>query len=191
MALSGPPVVYQGGTWHTTDHWDPRVNGVTLHIPAGTTTDLASVPRFLWPLIAPMELGGIGCPLIHDWIYRHRGLPGERRAWTPAVRVSRRAADRIFREAMRAAGVGWVKRWVAWAGVRLGGWVPWPPTPSMLRSAAVRSLHTAWQTGLAILIGRWANLGIWGILAVAAGLSLVKSLLVVPAATRAAGGIYR
>lgn len=101
--------------WEVLDDFRFSGYGVDLLIPAGFHTDLASIPRILWRLIAPYELS-IEAALVHDWLYRHGGrhLHGT---------VDRLAADGIFREIMIAQGVPAWRCAVAYRGVRLfGGW---------------------------------------------------------------------
>jgi hypothetical protein len=96
---------------------DPDV----IRIPRGFVFDLASVPRLVWPLIAPFELS-ISAPLVHDFLYHHAGVPplAESRR-----NYSRLDADRLFRRMMRRERVpGW--RWrPAYAAVRLFGGFVW------------------------------------------------------------------
>lgn len=95
--------------WHATpDDPDPLIV-----VPAGFETDLASTPwllRWLIPPSGPWQRAAV----IHDWLYTAR--PD---GWT------RVQADRLFREAMAAAGVSLGIRWVLWFGVRIGGWMGW------------------------------------------------------------------
>ncbi len=80
-------------------------------IPEGFTTDLASIPRIFWSIIAPHELG-IDAPLIHDWLYRNN-IGG--RAW----------ADYILLHLMRQNKVPYWKRKVVYGAVRAFGWRSW------------------------------------------------------------------
>lgn len=86
-----------------------------IFVPAGTITDLASVPRFLWPIIGPSGRHA-GAAIIHDHLYRTQG----------DGRYSRRESDRIFREAMAVSGTPALRKWVMWLAVRSpGGWLAW------------------------------------------------------------------
>jgi hypothetical protein len=44
-----------------------RVDGFEIAVPVGFWTDFASVPRFIWPLISPYDLGR--APVLHDFMY--------------------------------------------------------------------------------------------------------------------------
>ena len=81
--------------------------GRTIVVPPGFKTDLASVPRL--PLV--FWLTGDtsqAAAVVHDYLYDSR-------------EVSRKMADDILREASAVTGVpGW-RRFLMWAGVRLGG----------------------------------------------------------------------
>lgn len=93
--------------------------GIELQIPEGRTTDLSSIPRFLWWLIAPFELS-IEAPVVHDELYRNGGrhLGGV---------VDRATADWIFREIMIAERVPAWRYTLAYRGVRLFGRWRWRP----------------------------------------------------------------
>ena len=92
-----------------------RVGGETIAVPAGFTTDFASVPRFLWFLF-PRDVGR-RASVVHDYLYR--GGPR-----------SRREADRIFYAALRAEGVAAWRAALMWLGVRLFGWRHYGERPS-------------------------------------------------------------
>lgn len=58
------------------EDWAVEVCGYRFTVPAGATTDGASIPRFLWrvcghPLMAPR----VYAALLHDWIYGGCLLP--------------------------------------------------------------------------------------------------------------------
>ena len=90
-----------------------------IMVPAGTLTDLASVPQILHnvPFLDPV--GRSRRPaVLHDFLYRGGSFVCGRRP----VRVE---ADGILHRALIAEGCS---RWVAsifWLGVRLGGWAAW------------------------------------------------------------------
>jgi hypothetical protein len=80
-----------------------RVDGFEIAVPVGFWTDFASVPRFIWPIISPYDLGR--APVLHDFMYfigyhRDKGY-----------------ADEAFREGMIAEGVVVWKRVAAYLAV--------------------------------------------------------------------------
>jgi hypothetical protein len=80
-------------------------------VPAGFKTDLASVPRI--PIV--YDLCGdtsSKAAALHDFLYSTHP-------------VTREMADAVLREASAVTGVpGW-RRWLMWAGVRVGGASHW------------------------------------------------------------------
>lgn len=92
--------------------WRHAGHPCTICVPAGFITDLASVPRLLWWLIAPFCLGPAA--VLHDFLYRRGGFYGGR-TWT------RRDVDRLFGRVMRESGVPRWKRRLAFRAVRLFG----------------------------------------------------------------------
>jgi hypothetical protein len=80
-------------------------------VPKGFVYDFASIPRFLWWLVSPVELGDVG-PLKHDWRYANKlGPRGE--------------ADKDFSADMKRDNIKTWKRKAAYAGVRSFGWMSW------------------------------------------------------------------
>jgi hypothetical protein len=88
----------------------PGEFGMVIIVPKGTQSDLASIPRALWPIMPP-DGPYQEAAVVHDWMY--------------AAGYSRWWADAIFRYIMEATGIPLWKRWVMWAGVRLSGWAWW------------------------------------------------------------------
>jgi hypothetical protein len=80
-------------------------------IPEGYESDLASVPRFFWAIIAPFELGIEEC-ILHDDLYKKNFR-------------SRAFCDRTWLAAMRRKGVAKWKRESAYRVVRACGWYRW------------------------------------------------------------------
>lgn len=77
-------------------------------VPVGFRTDFASIPR---PLQGFLDAINDVAPaaLVHDFLY------------TCGMFERREYADRVFLDALRANGVGWIRARTLWAGVRLGG----------------------------------------------------------------------
>lgn len=88
--------------------WPGVCEAQDLVVPAGFATDFASIPRpaqgFLNAVndVAPAAV-------VHDFLY------------VAGVFESRAVADRVFLDALAANGVGWMRRRILWAAVRLGG----------------------------------------------------------------------
>jgi len=105
-------------------------------VPAGFSTDLASVPRLLWWLIPPFGMYERAA-IIHDYLYVHRpriassvevtggdtGLPPITvKEYSP---ISRKDADGIFYRIMKEDGVWKPKAWCMWKAVAWFGWIVW------------------------------------------------------------------
>jgi hypothetical protein len=78
----------------------------TLIVPAGTITDLASIPLLgnhrTWSRAA----------VVHDFLYQTNG-------------VSRSEADAVLGEAMLVLGVPAWRRWIVLGNLRVFGWRAW------------------------------------------------------------------
>lgn len=84
-------------------------------VPDGYRTDLASIPRalhWLLPPASPYEAAAIRHDRRCDAL--NQGEPGA---------VPSRQTDREFREDLRALGMGPIRAWMMWLGVRLGALV--------------------------------------------------------------------
>lgn len=82
-----------------------------IEVPSGFKTDLASIPRLLWNILPPFGRYDAAA-VIHDYLYATNG-------------VTRGQADSVLREAMDSLDVNALVADVIYAGVRVGGWVPW------------------------------------------------------------------
>jgi len=86
----------------------------TIVIPKGFHTDGASVPQIFWNIFSPWG-SYFSAALVHDYLYSKDS--------DESFPVSeRKDADKIFKEAMYNAGVGWITRETVYRAVRLGGW---------------------------------------------------------------------
>jgi hypothetical protein len=88
-----------------------HIDCLTLVLPAGFITDLASVPWGLWNVAPPDGAGYAPASLLHDFLCSTELFP-------------RGMADDLFLCAMRTANVPWWKRVAMWAAVRFGAIVP-------------------------------------------------------------------
>lgn len=90
-----------------------EILGRVITVPEGFETDFASVPRL--PGVYFL-FGGVArkAAVVHDFLYRRSG-------------VSRREADMVFYEAMKATGQWWWRRAAMWVGLRFFGWTAYHP----------------------------------------------------------------
>jgi hypothetical protein len=101
-------------------------SGETIKVPAGATTDLASIPRFAWALFPP-DGPWVKAAVVHDFLYRTKGTCkwGPVTCRTRLTPYSRAESDGILREAMAVVGVSAWQRFVIWSAVRVGGGLGW------------------------------------------------------------------
>ena len=93
----------------------PLANGrAVVEVPRGFRTDFASIPRFLWPIFPPDAGDTRRAATLHDFLYCQ-----------PHCGFNRAQADALFRLALKEDGAVWIKRWLFWLGVRLGGAIKW------------------------------------------------------------------
>lgn len=122
-----PVVKHDGHLWVVAE--DCRyvaLDGCIITAKRGFKSDLASIPRLFWAVIASFELSLVA-PIMHDLIYRCGGeviLPdGE---VIPAGKLfSRKDADDVFLELMTRSKVAYWKRNVAYLAVRAFGQSSW------------------------------------------------------------------
>ena len=104
-----------GKTWITLSDFGYEIgtegSGNIIHVPIGTYTDFASIPRLLWAIFPRWGKYG-NAAVIHDWLY-----------WDQAR--SRREADKIFLEGMEVLEVPDWKRHTIYLAVRWFGWFAW------------------------------------------------------------------
>lgn len=118
----------------------PR-SGVGAYIPAGFVFDRYSVPLPVAILVKILEWRT-------GFTFKDHILPAGVHDWLYAIgkKGFRATADRIFREAMRESGVPASICWVAWAGVRFGGWRGYgkitAQNAALIQRARVRAFHT-------------------------------------------------
>lgn len=88
-----------------------------LRLPAGTTTDFASVPwfgRWLIPQVGRNTIGSI----VHDALYRQPKLRDE-------LKLNRADADRLLYDLSRLHGMLWLRARLMWLAVRVGAKGSW------------------------------------------------------------------
>jgi hypothetical protein len=88
-----------------------RKRKIAVAVPEGYVTDFASIPGLVQWLIQPFGRHSEAA-VIHDWLYT-LGTPGDGKG--------RHLADRTFRRALHLVGVGFLRRWIMYLAVRMGG----------------------------------------------------------------------
>jgi len=168
MAFEGDvvvtPILPEGKRWTLVAPFRYHGNQDSFDVPAGFTTDFASVPRiFVWLL--PRYGRWTQAAVLHDylWLLAHRG------------ELSKYDADGIFLRALRELEVPFLRRWIMWTAVRWAAgpttWFERGPVP-VLKMLAV-SLPTlvvvtapAVVILAALLVGAVAEFVLYGILRV-------------------------
>ncbi len=84
---------------------------IAVAVPEGYVTDFASIPGFAQWMISPFGKHSEAA-VVHDWLYT-LGTAGKEK--------ERKLADRTFRRALHLVGVGFFRRWIMYAAVRMGG----------------------------------------------------------------------
>lgn len=149
---AAPPLPYEPpqlrytylGKYVLTEDFVVTVAGRQFIIPAGTVTDLATTPRLLWNLLPPTGIYEAAA-VAHDYWCSEGIARGE---------LTSREADAYFRDMMGEAGVGLIRRWIMWAGVRAAA----PFSPKRRPSGFIRDAPLV--LGIALLVGTLAVLGV-------------------------------
>ena len=97
----------------------------TITVPTGFITDLASTPRLLWNVIAPVDVARAA--IVHDLLYKsirqYRWTKGLIEEDKELIKNAKKASDKVFLLAMKDAEPkvsGW-KIYSAWKAVDLFG----------------------------------------------------------------------
>lgn len=102
------PIGDDGKRWELVQSFDYQGATELFTVPAGFTTDFASVPRvFVWLL--PRYGRWTQAAILHDYLW----------ALSREGQFRKHDADGIFNRAMRELGVPYLRRWIMWATVRL------------------------------------------------------------------------
>lgn len=114
-----------GRNWWVNEPFEYWIDDNTfVRVEPGFITDFASVPRIFWNILPPWGKYGEAA-VIHDHLYRTLGEVESLESKNGKKHLTRWQCDLVFRRAMKDLGVAAWKRWVMWAGVRIGGWIPW------------------------------------------------------------------
>lgn len=112
-----------------------------IKVPAGFSTDLASVP---WPasMLIPKSGKFNQSACLHDFLY---SILGELNPPYNKRKRTRLECDAIFLEAMQVLGVPLWKRRIMYRAVRMFGWIPWNFKNKEVRNERTRVLEDAKQ----------------------------------------------
>jgi hypothetical protein len=83
----------KGYNYRTCSDIKVNIDGHKLIIPKNFQTDLASIPRLLWPVFAPQYAGFVAPAILHDYLYRCHNL------------VNREYADEVLYSALIAEDI--------------------------------------------------------------------------------------
>lgn len=109
-------------TWYVSKDFHYSIDGINYVIPKGFVFDGASVPKFFRSWLSPMGVLLIA-GLIHDYGYKYGELRTKGKSQNRPV--TRAKMDKIFREINIEDNGFKTLNYIAWYGVRLGGWIPW------------------------------------------------------------------
>lgn len=84
---------YKGYYYHTCQPMRVTIDGKKFTVPKDFQTDLASIPRLLWPILAPQYSGFVAPAILHDYLYRCNTV------------VTRQFADEVLYSALLAEDV--------------------------------------------------------------------------------------
>ncbi len=87
-----------------------KVNDQHFQIPKYFETDLASIPKIAWPIMAPSHSSLIRPAIVHDWFYRK------------TCDFTRFQTDLIFYHMLKNEGVSTLRASLMYYAVRFFGW---------------------------------------------------------------------
>ncbi len=109
--------------WEITENFYYELNGTKYVIPAGFQFDGASIPKFFRSFLSPIGvllLGG----LVHDYAYKYAALKPSKNN-DPILILDQKKSDQIFRDINIEVNGFFVLNFLAYWGLRLGGFVAW------------------------------------------------------------------
>lgn len=100
---------YKRYDYHTCEDMNVVIDGDYYVVPKDFQTDLASIPRVLWPILAPQYAGFVAPAILHDYLYSCGNLG------------TRKWADEVLYSALISEGVTRYTASKFYLGVRLFG----------------------------------------------------------------------
>lgn len=96
--------------YHTCNKIKFTVNDREFEIPANFDTDLASIPKVVWSIMAPAHSSLIRPAIVHDWFYRK------------TCDFTRYETDLIFYHMLKNDGISTLRASIMFYAVRWFGW---------------------------------------------------------------------
>jgi hypothetical protein len=124
---------------------------ILIHVPERFITDFASVPSLLAAVLPRWGKYGPAA-IIHDWLY-----------WEQPDAFPKERADEVFLEAMKLLGVGPIRTWALYNGVKLFGRMAWNENRRM-RAQGISRIQppgTLWPADLLYERFRFTRPGTW------------------------------
>ena len=107
-----PKLIFKDGKWENRRTVTVRWQTYEFKIPLGYRCDLGSVPWIFRPIVDNTGKGNLAF-LAHDFAYDDD---------TPTI-MDRKDADLMMRDLLIYSGMAKWRAFVAWRGVRRGGWI--------------------------------------------------------------------
>lgn len=102
-------IPFKGYDYKTCKDMRVKIDGKKYTVPKDFETDLASIPRVLWPLFAPQYSGFVAPAILHDYLYRCNNS------------VTRKFADEVLYSALITKNITPFMASKFYLGVRLFG----------------------------------------------------------------------
>src|SRR5579859_6684412 len=96
--------------YHTCNKIKFIINNRKFEIPANFETDLASIPKAAWVIMAPAHSSLIRPAIVHDWFYRK------------TCEFTRQETDLIFYHMLKNDGISTFNASIMYYAVRWFGW---------------------------------------------------------------------
>lgn len=101
---------YKDYRYHVCHDVEMIIDKHKYKIPSGFETDLASIPKLVWPILSPAHSAIIRPAIVHDWFYRK------------AFDFTRKQTDLIFYHMLVNDGISSPRATIMYAAVRMFGW---------------------------------------------------------------------
>lgn len=102
-----PAIKFKYNKWEVMERFTVKWKGISITVPKGFRTDLASTPRILWAILPPFGKYNTAA-IVHDYLYYRKTL-------------SRKTCDEIFLELMTYSKVNVVVKMLFYFSVRAFG----------------------------------------------------------------------